>query len=89
MKRLLVFVLGMSALTAVASSTPVDEMIKQGFSCDQGSRGDVVCKKAGSPSKVCNTEGSCFRIVYESSAAVDKKMITGSVIGHGYSNTEY
>ncbi len=89
MKRIIAFALGMSALTAVASSTPVDEMIKQGFSCEQGSRGEVVCKKAGSPSKVCNTEGSCFRIVYDNMVTTDSKLTTGSVIGHGYSNTEY
>jgi hypothetical protein len=87
MKRLILLVIGIAALSAVAAATPVDDMVKQGFVCEAGSRGEIVCKKDGSPSKICNAEGSCFRIV--AIDAVDKKLTTGSVAGHGYSNTEY
>jgi hypothetical protein len=56
-------------------------MIKQGFACDPGTRGEVICRKDGAPSKVCNTEGSCFRIVYENGMLNKDTISTGSIYG--------
>jgi hypothetical protein len=81
------------ACTSIAGATPVDEMVKQGFGCQAGTRGEVVCRKDGAPSKICNVEGSCFRIVYEGSALLNDQMKTGSVSNNHLkiknANTEY
>jgi hypothetical protein len=78
---------------SIAGATPVDEMVKQGFGCQAGTRGEVVCRKDGAPTKICNAEGSCFRIVYEGSALTNDQMKTGSVSNNHQiiknANTEY
>ena len=89
MKTILMISTALLASGAQAQATPVDDMVKQGFACAPGTRGEVVCRKEGAPSKICNMEGSCFRIVYDGGMPTDTKIITGSISGHGYSNTEY
>jgi hypothetical protein len=69
------------AFSTAAQATPVDEMVKQGFACDPGTRGEVICRKDGAPSKICNAEGPCFRIVYENGSLNTDSVSTGSVHG--------
>ena len=66
----------------MAYATPVDDMVKQGFACEPGTRGEVVCRKEGAPSKVCNAEGSCFRIVREVGKPSADGMTTASIDGN-------
>jgi hypothetical protein len=81
MKTKLLICAAFLAFSAAAQATPVDEMIKQGFACDPGTRGEVVCHKDGAPSKICNAEGSCFKIVYENGALNKDSISTGSILG--------
>jgi hypothetical protein len=89
MKTTLMISAALLAFSAAAQATPVDEMVKQGFACEPGVRGEVVCRKDGAPSKICNVEGSCFRIVYDGGLGLDTKTMTGSVAGHGLDSSEY
>lgn len=94
MKTILMISTATLAFSAPAFATPVDEMIKRGFSCDPGTRGELVCRKDGAPSKICNVEGSCFRIVYESGKLNNDNISTGSIYGgirrtHSDEITEY
>ncbi len=67
-------------LTATAASaTPVEEMVAQGFACNPASETQVICRKQGQPSKICNSEGSCFRIIYEAGLTRTDPVKTGSV----------
>jgi hypothetical protein len=81
MKTKLLISAALLAFSAAAQATPVDEMIKQGFACEPGTRGEVVCRKDGEKSKICNAEGSCFRIVYENGVLNKDSISTGSVQG--------
>lgn len=81
MKTILMISTALMAFSATAFATPVDEMVKQGFACDPGERGEVVCRKDGAASKICNAEGSCFRIVYENGALNNDRISTGSIYG--------
>jgi hypothetical protein len=69
------------AFGSAAQATPVDEMVSQGFTCEPGVRGEVVCSKDGAPSKICNAQGSCFRIVHENGALNRDNISTGSIQG--------
>lgn len=67
-------------LTATSAyATPVEDMVAQGFACDAATETQVICRKDGLPSKICNTEGSCFRIVYEAGMKRTDPIKTGSV----------
>ena len=81
MKATLMIAAALLSLSASAYATPVDDMVEQGFACDPGMRGEVVCRKDGAPSKICNVEGSCFRIVYENGKLNKDNISTGSVYG--------
>jgi hypothetical protein len=81
MKTMLMISAALFAFSAAAQASPVDEMVKKGFACDPGTRGEVVCRKDGAPSKVCNAEGSCFRIVYENGKLNTDSVSTGSIYG--------
>jgi hypothetical protein len=81
MKMMLMISAALVALSASAHSTPVGEMVKQGFACEPGTRGEVVCRKDGAPSKICNVEGSCFRIVHENGMLNKDSISTGSIYG--------
>ena len=81
MKPILLISSALLACSAAAYATPVDEMVKQGFACDTGGHGQVVCRKGGAPSKVCNAEGSCFRIVYDGGALNRDGISTGGING--------
>jgi hypothetical protein len=81
MKMILMISAALTGFSAAAMATPVDEMVKQGFACEPGARGEVVCRKDGAPSKICNAEGSCFRIVYENGQMMPDSVKTGSVSG--------
>jgi hypothetical protein len=81
MKTILMISAAILAFSAAAQATPVDEMVSQGFACEPGTRGEVVCRKDGAPSKVCNAEGSCFRIVYENGMLNSDSISTGSING--------
>lgn len=81
MKTTLMISAALLAFSAAAQATPVDEMVKQGFACDPGTRGEVVCRRDGAPSKICNAEGSCFRIVYEGGKLDSDNISTGSIHG--------
>lgn len=80
MKSLLI----LSALvtSTAAFATPVEQMVAQGFTCDPASETQVICRKKGQPSKICNTEGSCFRIIYEAGMKRTDPIRTGSVIDY-------
>lgn len=79
-KFLAITLLAGASLPAYAN--PVDDMIKQGFACSKSVSGEVICKKDGAPSKICNDNGSCFRIVYDGGLSVSDSIKTSS-IGHG------
>jgi hypothetical protein len=81
MKTILMMSAALLAFGAAAQATPVDEMVKQGFGCEPGTRGEVICRKDGAPSKICNTDGSCFRIVYENGMLNRDAISTGSIYG--------
>jgi hypothetical protein len=81
MKPILMISAALLAFSASAYATPVDEMVKKGFACEPGMRGEVVCRKDGAPSKICNVEGSCFRIVYENGMPNTDSVSTGSIYG--------
>jgi hypothetical protein len=81
MKTILMISAAILAFSAAAQATPVDEMVSQGFACEPGTRGEVVCRKNGAPSKICNVEGSCFRIVYENGVLNSDSISTGSIYG--------
>ncbi len=81
MKTILMVSAALLAFSTAAQATPVDEMVKQGFACEPGTRGEVVCHKDGAPSKICNEEGSCFRIVYENGKLNTDSLSTGSIHG--------
>ena len=81
MKTTLMISAALLAVSAAAQASPVDEMVKQGFACDPGTRGEVICHKDGAPSKICNDEGSCFRIVYENGVLDRDAISTGSIYG--------
>jgi hypothetical protein len=78
MKSLLVVGVLLTATSAYA--TPVEEMVAQGFACDAATETQVICRKDGKPSKICNTEGSCFRIVYEAGIKRADPINTGSIV---------
>ncbi len=88
MKKIIIFALAMLGSSTAAWSTPVEDMVRQGFACDAGSRGEVICSKDGAPTKICNTEGSCFRII-RIEASSEPVIKTGSIRGPGDTNTEY
>ena len=88
MKKITIFALAMLGSGTAAWSTPVEDMIKQGFACDAGTHSEVICTKDGAPTKICNTEGSCFRII-RIEASSDSSIKTGSLRGADNSNTEY
>jgi hypothetical protein len=70
-------------LTATSAyATPVEEMVTAGFSCDAATETQIICRKDGQPSKICNTEGSCFRIVYEAWMTRADPINTGSIVGY-------
>jgi hypothetical protein len=81
MKTTLMISAALLAFSTAAQATPVDEMVSQGFACEPGTRGEVVCRKNGAPSKICNVEGSCFRIVYENGVLNSDSISTGSIYG--------
>ena len=81
MKTKLIVSAALLAFSTAAQATPVDEMVKQGFACDPGTRAEVICHKDGAPSKICNVEGSCFRIVYEKGMLDKDNISTGSIYG--------
>ena len=81
MKTILAISSAILAFSTAAGATPVDDMVKQGFACDPGTRGEVICRKDGAPSKICNSEGSCFRIVYENGMLNKDTISTGSIYG--------
>jgi hypothetical protein len=81
MKTIFMISAAILAFSAAAQATPVDEMVKQGFACDPGVRGEVVCRKDGAASKICNAQGSCFRIVHENGALNKDSISTGSIQG--------
>ncbi len=89
MKKITIIALSLLGSATSAWSTPVEDMVKQGFACDSGSRGEVVCSKDGAPTKICNAEGNCFRIIRIDAAAADTGVKTGSLRGPAYANTEY
>ncbi len=89
MKKITIIALALLGSSPTAWATPVEDMVKQGFACDAGSRGEVVCSKDGAPTKICNVEGSCFRIIRIDAAAADTAVKTGSLRGAAFSNTEY
>lgn len=64
-----------------ASANPVEEMTAQGFACNPAGKAQVICRKDGAPTKVCNSEGSCFRIVYENGKLSSDNISTGSIYG--------
>jgi hypothetical protein len=64
-----------------AQATPVDDMVKQGFSCDPGLQGEVICRKDGAASKNCDTEGSCYVIMYDGLAVKRDKVIQADASG--------
>jgi hypothetical protein len=68
--------------SAAANATPVEEMVAQGFSCSSATETHVICRKDGQPSKICNTEGSCFRIIYEAGITRADPIKTGSILGY-------
>jgi hypothetical protein len=70
-------------LTATSvNATPVEEMVAQGFACNAATETQVICRKDGQPSKICNSEGSCFRIVYETGMKPTDPIKTGSILGY-------
>jgi hypothetical protein len=77
-------ILAMSVLLTATSAyaTPVEEMVAQGFACDAATETQVICRKEGQASKICNTEGSCFRIVYEAGMKRTDPIKTGSILGY-------
>ena len=81
MKTTLMTSAALLAFSTAAQATPVDEMVSKGFACDPGTRGEVVCRKPGAPSKICNAEGSCFRIVYDGGLLNSDSISTGSIYG--------
>ncbi len=81
MKTILLISAALLAFSTTAQASPVDEMVKQGFACDPGTRGEVICRKDGAPSKICDAEGSCFRIVYEKGMQDRDAISTGSIYG--------
>jgi hypothetical protein len=81
MKTMLIISAALLAFSTSVRATPVDDMVKQGFACEPGTRGEVVCRKDGAPSKICNAEGSCFRIVYENGMLNKDSISTGSIYG--------
>jgi hypothetical protein len=62
-----------------AFATPVEDMIARGFACDTASETQLICRKHGQPTKLCNSEGSCFRIIYEAGLTRADPRKTGSV----------
>jgi hypothetical protein len=70
---------GVLLTASSAYATPVEEMVAQGFTCDAATETQVVCRKDGRPSKICNIEGSCFRIVYEAGFKRTDPIKTGSI----------
>ena len=88
MKTIIICALAMLGSGTSAWSTPVEDMVKQGFACEAGARGEVICAKDGAPTKICNTQGNCFRII-RIDALSDSLTKTGSIRGSVYSNTEY
>ena len=81
MKATIMLTAALLSLSASAYATPVDDMVKQGFACEPGTRGEVVCHKDGAATKICNIEGSCFRIVYENGMLNKDGISTGSIYG--------
>jgi hypothetical protein len=73
--------LAMSALLIAipAHATPVEQMVADGFDCGAATETQVICRKDGRPSKICNIEGSCFRIIYEGGLTRPDPVKTGSI----------
>jgi hypothetical protein len=44
-----------------ASATPMDDLKKQGYSCERAGVDSHMCTKAGSPTKYCDNAGQCTR----------------------------
>jgi hypothetical protein len=70
---------GVLLTTTSAYATPVEEMVAEGFACDAATETQVICRKDGRPSKICNLEGSCFRIVYEAGMMRTDPIKIGSI----------
>ena len=68
--------------STAAFATPVEQMVARGFTCNAENETHVMCRKDGEPSKICDAQGSCFRIIYESGLKRTDPVATGSVTGY-------
>lgn len=82
MKRLVGRLLAAAALVAAsavfATATPMDDLKKDGYSCERGGVDSIVCTKSGAPTRYCDNAGNCTRTAGGKSGVTGIDKVTGA-----------